>query len=103
MRCSTPSSADVDDRTLLKLYQDMVVIRRIDFEATALQRQGQLALWPPMLGQEAAQIGSVRALEEDDFIFPTYRENGVAYCRGADLTGIMSTWRGSCQHRLGSP
>lgn len=90
-----PFVAGVDNEQLLKLYQDMVVIRRIDFEATALQRQGQLALWPPMLGQEAAQIGSVRALASDDFIFPTYRENGVAYCRGANLTGIMSTWRGS--------
>ena len=36
----------------------MTVIRRIDVEATALQRQGELALWPPLLGQEAAQIGS---------------------------------------------
>ena len=90
-----PLVADVDDAQLLSLYSDMVAIRRIDFEATALQRQGQLALWPPMLGQEAAQIGSVRALEKDDFIFPTYRENGVAYCRGAKLAGIMSTWRGS--------
>ncbi|MHA7305053.1 pyruvate dehydrogenase (acetyl-transferring) E1 component subunit alpha [Arthrobacter sp. TMN-49] len=91
----TPFVADVDDEQLLSLYEDMVVIRRIDFEATALQRQGQLALWPPMLGQEAAQIGSIRALEAADFVFPTYRENGVAYCRGANLTGIMSTWRGS--------
>jgi 2-oxoisovalerate dehydrogenase E1 component alpha subunit len=90
-----PFVADVDDDQLLALYSDMVVIRRIDFEATALQRQGQLALWPPMLGQEAAQIGSVHALEADDFVFPTYRENGVAYCRGAKLAGIMSTWRGS--------
>ena len=47
-----------------------MVIRRIDTEATALQRQGELALWPPLLGQEASQIGSVRALREDDFIFP---------------------------------
>ena len=90
-----PFVADVDDEQLRGLLGEMVVIRRIDFEATALQRQGQLALWPPMLGQEASQIGSVHALEKDDFIFPTYRENGVAYCRGAKLAGIMSTWRGS--------
>ena len=87
--------ADVDDETLLGLFQDMVEIRRIDVEATALQRQGQLALWPPMLGQEASQVGSVRALEPDDFIFPTYRENGVAYCRGAHLSEVMGVWRGN--------
>ncbi len=91
----TPLVADVDDDKLFQLYSDMVTIRRIDVEATALQRQGQLALWPPMLGQEASQVGSLRALGMDDFIFPTYRENGVAFLRGADLAGIMSTWRGS--------
>ncbi|PYI66040.1 pyruvate dehydrogenase (acetyl-transferring) E1 component subunit alpha [Arthrobacter livingstonensis] len=90
-----PLVADVDDEQLIQFYADMVTIRRIDMEATALQRQGQLALWPPMLGQEAAQVGSIRALDQDDFIFPTYRENGVAFLRGADLAGIMSTWRGS--------
>ncbi len=54
----------VDDLTnddLLAIYEDMVVVRRFDNEATALQRQGQLGLWPPSLGQEAAQIGSARA------------------------------------------
>lgn len=90
-----PFIADVDEAFLRSLYSDMVAIRRIDFEATALQRQGQLALWPPLLGQEASQIGSVRGLRESDFLFPTYRENGVAFCRGASLGGIMSTWRGN--------
>lgn len=87
--------ADVDGEALQALYRDMVVIRRIDAEATALQRQGELALWPPFLGQEAAQIGSARALREDDFVFSSYRESGVAYCRGVDLTDLMRVWRGN--------
>ncbi|MFB9166148.1 MULTISPECIES: pyruvate dehydrogenase (acetyl-transferring) E1 component subunit alpha [Arthrobacter] len=86
---------DVDGEQLRNLYRDMVVIRRIDFESTALQRQGQLALWPPLLGQEASQVGSVRALEDEDFIFPTYRENGVAYCRGAKMADALGVWRGN--------
>ncbi|WP_439898657.1 pyruvate dehydrogenase (acetyl-transferring) E1 component subunit alpha [Paenarthrobacter nitroguajacolicus] len=86
---------DVTDEQLASLYEDMVVIRRIDTEATYLQRQGELALWPPLLGQEAAQIGSGRALREDDFVFPSYRENGVAYCRGVDLGDIVRVWRGN--------
>ncbi|WP_426999119.1 pyruvate dehydrogenase (acetyl-transferring) E1 component subunit alpha [Pseudarthrobacter sp. N5] len=86
---------DVSDEQLCSLYEDMVVIRRIDTEATALQRQGELALWPPLLGQEASQIGSGRALREDDFVFSSYRENGVAYCRGVDLTDIVRVWRGN--------
>ncbi|WP_406633040.1 pyruvate dehydrogenase (acetyl-transferring) E1 component subunit alpha [Pseudarthrobacter quantipunctorum] len=86
---------DVTDEQLCSLFEDMTVIRRIDVEATALQRQGELALWPPLLGQEAAQIGSGRALRTDDFVFSSYRENGVAYCRGVDLTDIVRVWRGN--------
>ena len=86
---------DITDDQLCSLFEDMTVIRRIDVEATALQRQGELALWPPLLGQEAAQIGSGRALRTDDFVFSSYRENGVAYCRGVDLTDIVRVWRGN--------
>lgn len=86
---------DVTDEQLCSLYEDLVAIRRIDTEATALQRQGELALWPPLLGQEASQIGSGRALREDDFVFSSYRENGVAYCRGVELTDIVRVWRGN--------
>src|SRR3954467_12724910 len=87
--------ADIGPAELLGLYRDMVIIRRFDTEATALQRQGQLGLWPPLLGQEAAQIGSARALRSDDFVFSSYRENGVAYCRGVTPTDMIRVWRGT--------
>jgi 2-oxoisovalerate dehydrogenase E1 component alpha subunit len=90
-----PWVQDISEEQLCSLYEDLVVTRRIDTEATALQRQGELGLWPPMLGQEAAQIGSVRALRDDDFVFTSYRENGVAYCRGVKLTDILRVWRGN--------
>ncbi|VXB51237.1 3-methyl-2-oxobutanoate dehydrogenase subunit alpha [Arthrobacter sp. 9V] len=90
-----PWVEDVTDTRLASLYEDMVVIRRIDTEATYLQRQGELALWPPLLGQEAAQVGSGRALRNEDFVFPSYRENGVAYCRGVDLGDLVRVWRGN--------
>ncbi|BCW36033.1 pyruvate dehydrogenase E1 component alpha subunit [Arthrobacter sp. StoSoilA2] len=86
---------DVTDEQLGSLYEDMVVIRRIDTEATYLQRQGELALWPPLLGQEAAQIGSARSLRKDDFVFSSYRESGVAYCRGVDFEDLTRVWRGN--------
>ncbi|MDO3301111.1 pyruvate dehydrogenase (acetyl-transferring) E1 component subunit alpha [Mycobacteroides abscessus subsp. massiliense] len=89
---------DEDGLTQLRaLYQDMVVVRRIDNEATALQRQGELALWAPLLGQEAAQVGSARALRHDDFAFTSFREHGVAYCRGIEPTAMLQFWRGSTQ------
>ena len=87
--------ADVDDAELLSLYRDMVVVRRIDTEATALQRQGELGLWPPLLGQEAAQVGSARALLPRDFVFSSYRENAVAYCRGVSGVDLLGAWRGT--------
>lgn len=90
-----PWVADVFGERLASLYEDMVVVRRIDAEATALQRQGQLGLWAPLLGQEAAQVGSAHALRRDDFVFSSYRENGVAYVRGVDLTDLLRVWRGS--------
>ncbi|MHA7987011.1 pyruvate dehydrogenase (acetyl-transferring) E1 component subunit alpha [Rathayibacter sp. CAU 1779] len=90
-----PWVADVFEEQLLGLYQDMVVARRIDTEATALQRQGQLLLWAPLTGQEAAQIGSARALRSDDFVFETYRENAVAYVRGVSMPDLLRVWKGS--------
>ncbi|HYA53379.1 MAG TPA: thiamine pyrophosphate-dependent enzyme, partial [Streptosporangiaceae bacterium] len=56
------------------LYRDLVIVRRIDTEAIALQRQGELGIWASLLGQEAAQVGSGRALSPRDMAFPTYRE-----------------------------
>ena len=75
-------------------YRDMVLTRRIDTEATALQRHGELGIWAQLLGQEAAQIGCGRALRPQDYDFPTYREHGVAYCRGIDPLKLLGLFRG---------
>jgi pyruvate dehydrogenase E1 component alpha subunit len=75
-------------------YRDLVLTRRIDTEATALQRQGELGIWASLLGQEAAQIGSGRAMASQDFAFPTYREHGVAWCRGVDPLNLLGLFRG---------
>jgi 2-oxoisovalerate dehydrogenase E1 component alpha subunit len=97
----TPEGERVDhpeyplgDVDLRGMYRDMVLVRRIDNEAVALQRQGELGLWPPLLGQEAAQIGSGRALSPRDMAFPSYREHGVAWCRGLDPLRLLELFRG---------
>ena len=90
----SPFAEHLDAEALRGLYRDMFLIRRFDQEATALQRQGQLALWPPLLGQEAAQIGSGRALLPQDYVFPTYREHGVALTRGLQLSSLPKLFRG---------
>jgi len=76
------------------LYRDLVIVRRIDTEAIALQRQGELGIWASLLGQEAAQVGSGRALGPRDMAFPTYREHGVAWCRGLDPMKLFELFRG---------
>jgi 2-oxoisovalerate dehydrogenase E1 component alpha subunit len=90
-------AADVDVPALQDLYRDMVLVRRVDREANALQRQGQLGIWVPLLGQEAAQIGAGRALQPQDMAFPSYREHGVAWCRGIDPTELLGIFRGTDQ------
>ncbi|CAM5620936.1 Pyruvate dehydrogenase (Acetyl-transferring) E1 component subunit alpha OS=Streptomyces tendae OX=1932 GN=pdhA PE=4 SV=1 [Streptomyces tendae] len=64
--------ADITAEDLRGLYRDMVLTRRFDAEATALQRRASWACGPRCSGQEAAQIGSGRALRDDDYVFPTY-------------------------------
>jgi pyruvate dehydrogenase E1 component alpha subunit len=86
--------ADLSDEDLRGFYRDQVLIRRFDAEATALQRQGELGLWASLLGQEAAQVGSGRALRPQDYAFPTYREHGVAWCRGVNPLNLLGMFRG---------
>ncbi len=90
-------SATIDELTddeLRGFYRDQVLIRRVDAEATALQRQGELGIWASLLGQEAAQVGSARALRTQDYAFPTYREHGVAWVRGVNPLNLLGLFRG---------
>jgi len=88
-------AAELGAEDLLAVYRDMVVVRRIDAEGTALQRQGELGLWPPLQGQEATQLGAARALAPADFVFGTYRDHGIAYGRGIRGAALTRVWRGS--------
>ncbi|MDP3714217.1 MAG: pyruvate dehydrogenase (acetyl-transferring) E1 component subunit alpha [Mycobacteriales bacterium] len=87
----------LSDEEYRLLYRDLVLVRRIDVEATALQRQGELGIWAALLGQEAAQVGSGRALRPQDMAFPTYREHGVAWCKGVDPLKLLGLFRGASQ------
>jgi 2-oxoisovalerate dehydrogenase E1 component alpha subunit len=76
------------------IYRDLVIVRRLDAEGLALQRQGELGLWAGLLGQEAAQVGSGRAMRPQDMAFPSYREHGVLYTRGIDPIMPFGLFRG---------
>lgn len=102
VRVSTPENDGYRRRTehltgdhLRAMYRAMALTRRFDDEATALQRQGELALFAQARGQEAAQVGSAFALSPQDYVFPSYREHGVMEVRGVDPVDRMRLFRGA--------
>jgi 2-oxoisovalerate dehydrogenase E1 component subunit alpha len=84
--------SDDERRELLRL---MLRSRRLDRECWALQRQGELTVYPPFEGQEAAQVGSAFALGPDDFVFPSFRELAAAVVRGVDVVEYLQYHRGT--------
>jgi pyruvate dehydrogenase E1 component alpha subunit len=92
-------SADAGDGLerdeLRDLLRWMVLARRLDRECIALQRQGELTVYPGFEGQEAAQVGSAAALGPDDFVFPTFRELAAALVRGVDPVQYLAYHRGT--------
>jgi 2-oxoisovalerate dehydrogenase E1 component alpha subunit len=89
-----PYVEKLSDAELREFHRVMVVTRAFDLEATNLQRQGQMGLWVPSLGQEAAQVGSGFATRQQDHIFPAYREHSIAMIRGVDFLDIIRMLRG---------
>jgi len=93
---------------LLELYRQMVIGRRFDMQATALTKQGRLAVYPSSHGQEACQVGVVAALQTQDWLFPTYRDSVALVARGVDPVETLGLLRGDqhCgydpyEHRVG--
>jgi pyruvate dehydrogenase E1 component alpha subunit len=89
-----PDQAEPPTSLLLAAYRRMVVGRRFDTQATALTRQGRLAVYPSSFGQEACQIASVLALREDDWLFPTYRDSVALVARGIDPVEVLTLLAG---------
>jgi pyruvate dehydrogenase E1 component alpha subunit len=81
-----------------RLYRAMVAARTYDRKGTALQKQGRLATYAPLEGQEAAQIGSAAALRPDDWMVATYRDAAAMWFHGYPwellLLGRMGDERG---------
>jgi len=82
------------DQVLLALYRMMVLGRRFDTQATALTKQGRLAVYPSARGQEACQVGAVAALRPQDWLFPTYRDSMALVARGIDPVEVLTLLRG---------
>jgi 2-oxoisovalerate dehydrogenase E1 component alpha subunit len=91
----TDDYAEPSRAQLVAAYSAMVIGRRFDIQATTLAKQGRLAVYPPSRGQEACQIGSMLALSEGDWVFPTYRDSMALVTRGLDPIEVLGSPRGA--------
>lgn len=86
--------SDISDEQLIRMYEEMVLLRHFDRRAISLQRAGRIGTYPALEGQEACQVGSVLALREQDYIFPTYRDYGAMMMHGIPMENILLYWNG---------
>ena len=87
-----PNLPEVD---LKRIYRSMLQTRMFDSKCLNMQRQGRIGFYVPCAGQEAAQVGSAFALDEEDWVLPTYRDTGVAFCRGVPLAKLFAHLMGN--------
>ncbi len=84
----------LSEAEIRRMYEAMVLARTFDQRALALQREGRLGTYPPVLGQEAAQVGSALALSPSDWVFPAFREMGVQLTLGLSIQQVLQYWSG---------
>ena len=84
----------LSDGEIQRIYELIVSARVFDQRALSLQREGRIGTYASILGQEASQIGSAFALEKTDWVFPTFRENGVYLAVGHPPYKILQYWSG---------
>lgn len=85
---------DIDDEEVVELYKQMVTARKFDEKAFSLQRRGEISTYAPHKGQEAAQLGAMHVLEEEDWMVPSFRETAAFIARGAPLDKLFRRWMG---------
>jgi pyruvate dehydrogenase E1 component subunit alpha len=83
-----------DERFLLDLYRSLILLRTYDERSVVYHRQGRIGTYAIYWNHEAMQAGSVHALEDDDWIFPSYRESAIGLLRGMPASTVLSWWRG---------
>src|SRR3954466_9651564 len=82
------------DAQPLELYRRMVLLRTYDERSVVYHRQGRIGTYAIFWNHEAMQAGAVHALEEEDWIFPSYRESAIGLLRGMAPETVLSWWRG---------
>jgi len=93
--CPGADVPDLPDEQFLAMYEDLRLARTFDQRAISLQRQGRIATYAPMTGQEGSQVASGYALADEDWLFPTYRDHAAKYVHGMDLASVLAPTAGS--------
>jgi len=89
------SVPEISDDELVEMYRELRLGRHFDERAISLQRQGRMGTYTPMAGQEGAQIGSIHALDPEDWFVPSYREHAAKMALGMDPADILLYWKGN--------
>ena len=82
------------ENELLELYRRMVLLRTYDERSVVYHRQGRIGTYAIYWNHEAIQAGATFALNDDDWIFPSYRESAIGLVRGMPVETILQWWRG---------
>jgi len=84
----------ISNEEIKKIYEKLILIRVFDQKAFNMQRQGRIGTYIQFKGQEACQIGSALALEDEDFVFPMYRNSGLLIARKQPIVQVLQYWSG---------
>ncbi len=84
----------LDEGDLIELYRGIVTLRTYDERSLVYHRQGRIGTYAIFWNHEAMQVGSVYALERDDWIFPSYRESAIGLLRGMPASSVLAWRRG---------
>ncbi len=82
------------EQELLQMYRSMVLLRTYDERSVVYHRQGRIGTYAIFWNHEAMQAGAVHALDDEDWIFPSYRESAIGLLRGIPAATILHWWRG---------
>ncbi len=85
---------EITEELTRHFYRHLMRIRTFDRKAVSLQRQGRIGTYAPYEGQEASQVGSALALQDNDWLFPSYRDHGATMTFGHSLLNILLFWKG---------
>jgi pyruvate dehydrogenase E1 component alpha subunit len=92
--CNDKLMPKLSDNDIHKLYELMILSRRFDETALKLQREGRISTYASVYGEEATQVGSAFVLQDEDWIFPTFRDMAAFITRGFPMHMLYQYWGG---------